>query len=382
MSRVGRLGGWAAIAIIVLTGIEATARLAEALFEPAMAIPAVARTVNARLNLDPYKIAAADHGAHWRLRPGYGADAARVLADKLAQGRVEGAAAIASADEGREAGLAINDQGFKGPAIDPGHTRRRVLVLGDSVTFGYPAIDYVRVFQSRLALRGIEVEAINGGVEGYGVRNHLLELDRYGALKPDVVMILLGWNDIFGMSRRDGDWSGHLAALRLWDQAARAFERLDRDAGSRATELRAKPKHMDPADPALHRMENAAPDLIERIERLALAQEAGGARVVIATLPGLYLPGQTPSPAALAKGHLPQWTDNPLALAAATGAANRGLRRLAAAHGWTLVDFAEWSRTALVPRDGYFVDSVHLTADGYRLMGNYLAESFRPQPGE
>lgn len=65
--------------------------------------------------------------------------------------------------------------------------RRRVLVLGDSVAFGYGVADE-ETFAARLEARGFE--AINMAVPGYGTDQELLRLEREGgAWRPDVVLL-------------------------------------------------------------------------------------------------------------------------------------------------------------------------------------------------
>ncbi|RAU21867.1 hypothetical protein CU669_11220 [Paramagnetospirillum kuznetsovii] len=368
-----KLIGWAVILAIVMLGVELVARLIEAGREQLIAIPAIAKAINETMVLDPYKVASDRYGGHWGLKPGYTADSQELVAAKLAVGKVEGGIAIATVPTGR---LAINSQGFKGQEIDLGHRLRRILFLGDSVTFGLPGVDYVSLYQENLAARGRLVEAINGGVEGYWLRNHLLEINRYIALKPDIVVIFAGWNDIYG--EYPPALSSSFATIRLLEQVGRLLARLGSDDKTRARALLNKRKRLDPTDPILGRLQHDTPLFLERTKQLGDSLSKNGARVVLATLPGLYMPDQIPDGATLAKGHLPQWTDNPLALAIVTDRANQNLRELAVSRGWKLLDLEAWSREALVPRDRYFVDSVHLTADGYRLMGRHLADSLSP----
>lgn len=43
-----------------------------------------------------------------------------------------------------------------------------------------------------------------------------------------------------------------------------------------------------------------------------------------------------------------------------------------------LVDLDLWSQTALVPRDSFFENSLHLTAEGQKKTGQYLATQLAP----
>jgi hypothetical protein len=100
----------------------------------------------------------------WELRPGV-----RVLVDGQA--------------------TSVNRWGQRGREHDPARTggRRRVLVLGDSVAFGYGVADE-ETFAARLEGRGLEV--VNMAVPGYGTDQALLRLEREGGRwRPDVVLL-------------------------------------------------------------------------------------------------------------------------------------------------------------------------------------------------
>jgi lysophospholipase L1-like esterase len=102
---------------------------------------------------------------------------------------------------------------------------------------------------------------------------------------------------------------------------------------------------------------------------------------VILTLPGLYRIGETPSPQALAQGHLPQYTDNPFVLAKLTERTNEALRALARRRGFALVDLALFADRAFIPRDAWFNDSVHLSKQGLVAIGAFVADEIRPLLG-
>jgi len=78
----------------------------------------------------------------------------------------------------------------------PGAAARSILVLGDSVTFGY-AVEAGRTFTAVLARARPELEVLNAGVTGYGVYNELHDyLERGRALHPDLVIVGLDPNDV------------------------------------------------------------------------------------------------------------------------------------------------------------------------------------------
>src|SRR5439155_7303104 len=94
--------------------------------------------------------------------------------------------------------IRINRDGFRGPELDAAHSAPRIVTIGDSCTFGMEeASSYPRVLEDTLRRRGVAVEVVNAGVEGYTPRDVLIELDRLTVLRPDVTMIYLGWNGFF-----------------------------------------------------------------------------------------------------------------------------------------------------------------------------------------
>jgi hypothetical protein len=98
----------------------------------------------------------------------------------------------------------INPDGFRGPrhARPRPEGRRRIVVLGDSVAFGY-AVDeaqaFPRVLESRLAERlpGAGFEVVNLGVGGYNAWNELELLRDVGVgYQPDLVLVQFCINDL------------------------------------------------------------------------------------------------------------------------------------------------------------------------------------------
>lgn len=83
----------------------------------------------------------------------------------------------------------INARGLRGPEHAPARSgqRTRVLLLGDSVAFGYGVADE-QTFAARLEARGYEV--VNLAVPGYGTDQELLRLEREGiGYEADVLLL-------------------------------------------------------------------------------------------------------------------------------------------------------------------------------------------------
>lgn len=90
----------------------------------------------------------------------------------------------------------INALGLRGPELDP-RAEHRVLVLGDSFTFGVGVADD-ETFAARLdRALGDAVQVVNGGQPGYGVFQMQATLARVAPeVQPDLVVVVLWQGDL------------------------------------------------------------------------------------------------------------------------------------------------------------------------------------------
>jgi lysophospholipase L1-like esterase len=97
--------------------------------------------------------------------------------------------------------VSVNTLGLRGPEVSkekpPGVLR--IAVLGGSSVFGYSVPDELsasRVLESLLRQSGITCEVLNAGVPGFNINQSTVRFEKLIAtLKPDVVIVYLGWND-------------------------------------------------------------------------------------------------------------------------------------------------------------------------------------------
>lgn len=335
------------------------------------------------IGLDPYEMIDPHNHSNWRLRAGLTMTFADVLEKKRSEGHLlavqylEKRAAELNVHPGNTA-IAIDAEGFRGPEVDPGHRRFRILAIGDSCTFGtalgeeYP---YPRVVERALGRAGREVEVINAGVEGYGPKNVLLRIEELKRLKPEVTTIYLGWNALFEETFFETAHGArkYSTSLRLLHDAWARATSPGGDARRQALAAYEKPKHPDRHAPEVAALEHYVPFFMPDLVRIVDAMAGAGSRVVLVTLPGLYTSTEAPDADALAKGHLPQFTDNPYVLARMAERYNVCLRELAAARHLEVIDLEAWSRTALAPRSAHFFDSVHLDEPGQGMIGEKIA---------
>jgi len=350
--------------------------------------PTQAEAAGRALDLDPYEMADPLRPGRWRLRPGYRASFAEMLVAKRGAGRSltvrhmeQAAERLGIAPD--ETAVEVNSGGYRGPALDPFHGHYRILALGDSCTFGTPVSErypYARVIERGLRMRGLEVEVVNGGVEGYSPADVLARLEELQALRPELTTLYIGWNALY-QDRYLDDARGprrYLHSARLF---ARAFEAARQRFGDRqkaATEAYERPKQPDRYAPELRLLELYVPSFMPDVVRIVEAMRAAGSRVVILTLPGLYSTEREPSARALEIGHLPTFTDNPIVLARMAERYNDALRTLARQLRLDLVDLDLWARQTLQPPDEHFIDSVHLDELSQERVGIYLAGALAP----
>ncbi len=123
----------------------------------------------------------------------------------------------------------------------------KILVLGDSVSWGNGIDDTNALFASRLEVelnsqgRGIGYEVINSGVPGYSTFQELAYLRRYGlALDPDLIILQFCLNDVVERYRALADHGGnrHFLGVDTRGAARGLYGALLR--GSRAFEAAAR----------------------------------------------------------------------------------------------------------------------------------------------
>jgi lysophospholipase L1-like esterase len=340
------------------------------------------------LGLDPYEMIDPRDPSNWRLRPGLRMSLADVIDAKRRDGHVLAvkyleARAPALGVRREDTVVSVDRDGYRGPEVDPSHARFRILAIGDSCTFGTTlgeAFPYPRVMERELRRQGRDVEVINAGVEGYGPANVLARLEELKALRPELVTIYIGWNALYSETfmKEGRGFAGHSSALRILSDAYnKATAALD-DPQHQALVAYQRPKHPDPNAPEVAALDDYTPSFLAQLQRVIDGMQSIGSRVVLVTLPGLYVMDETPDARTLEKGHLPPFTDNPYVLARMAERYNDSLREIGRARGLQVIDLDAWGRKALEPRADCFFDSVHLYEEGQGLIGSRLALALVP----
>jgi len=98
--------------------------------------------------------------------------------------------------------VTINARGLRGPEVSHARTpgRQRILVVGDSIAFGYGVND-ADVLSVRLARRleadGLAAEVVNAGVPAYNPDQEVAYVEEEGVrYRPDWIVVAARWDDI------------------------------------------------------------------------------------------------------------------------------------------------------------------------------------------
>jgi hypothetical protein len=291
--------------------------------------------------------------------------------------------------EARGVRVVTNEHGMRGPevATEPAPGTHRVLVLGDSVAFGFRLEEsdtFPRLLETELRERtGRPFEVLNAGVEGYNTENELALLERTGlAFAPETVVVAFNLNDydygpVMGpmgvmtldRSQRVSSWSianlSEFYLLLRW-LGALGWQRF----------FGPEPPPPPPADPsspfdafdryvsALRKQYWAEPGderwatMVESLRGMGTLAREQGIRLLVAILPdgdqvGVANPDLTPQ---------------------------RKLSEICAAEKLECLDL----RPAFVAAAGdgpLFLDIMHPNARGHRLVANALADALAAPAG-
>lgn len=354
--------------------LEAVARFAYAYQEEIKNNEFVGHYLDKIEALDPYEVIDENVQNHWRLKPSYSATSTEIVNQKKAMGKGLDFVGAEPEKVSNTLRLNINSQGFRGDEILDEENGQKILILGDSVTFGLVEQNYPDLLESILRAAGHKIQVINGGVEGYSVRNHLLELDRYLAVKPDAVFIYIGWNTLYSavswLSPTEKNWR------MLW-LLRNAFKSLWRFyVGSKRLAIQQYEKRgvPDSQDPVLKYIDNFRPRNIDLIIDLTNDLRASGSKIFWVTQASLLTTKRLNTEGALSKGYLPEFTSNPLVIAKLNERYNDLLRSNARKNGAVIIDAEKWALTNLQPMENYFIDTVHFNSQGLRKLSEFLAE--------
>jgi GDSL-like Lipase/Acylhydrolase family len=236
----------------------------------------------------------------------------------------------------------INSLGFKGPEIAEVKSpdTLRILTLGGSETFGsyVESLCYPRLLESSLKERDelpfSTIEVVNGAMMGYNIRSVASRIEEQLGIDPDVVTIMLGWNK--SISRVDPARSDTLYRISATYRMGYHILRTLLPYPTKA--------YYDPNQPILGDLRNhdfrwALVDLGRLLDQIH--ELSPDARIVLLTLPGLFVEGIVPSADALEKGYSTGVTANVEAWGILAGRWNEELRQIAGEDHIDVIDLAQ-----------------------------------------
>jgi lysophospholipase L1-like esterase len=277
-------------------------------------------------------------------------------------------------------GKAINEQGLLGDRFDGAPGERRVIALGGSTSF---FSDYAGALAARLRTEdpalAASLRVASAGTPGYTTLQTLVNFQtRVLPLRPQVVLVYHGINDLLPLTVRGGDPEDFPGWIALTTSVSgRRFNLrdglLDRSAFytllyNRALALARRARRRDYSERAAF-----APGFERHLESLVGLCRAHRVGVVLVTFAL-----RTPEP-----GRGSTWGPE-TAVAAGVGRHNAAVRALAERHGLPLVDAA----AALDGRPGLFRDLCHFTERGRDRLAELILPALRealrahpPAPG-
>lgn len=277
---------------------------------------------------------------------------------------------------GSERRVHINHLGFRGeaPAVPKPAGLLRVVVLGDSTTFGLEATDDDAVWVSQLeselrGTHGVNVETVNAGVPGYTLSDALAVFDeRIAPLEPDIVVLQQVTTDIAAHSRKQ---FASTASTEKPDSLKQIFEShslflnlLKVNSSAWTSRWLATQRHDSLDDAGVHKYRNDLEIFVRKV------QQRGWSVALCTAARSFGDPSAPSSQYELAASSL---MHNPaLSLAGLNDAFdryNQSIRDVAGRPGILLIDLDR-----MIPRRGeYFVDAVHFNDAGHRLAGREAA---------
>ncbi len=259
--------------------------------------------------------------------------------------------------------VSVNSNGFR-DRDRGGKSGQRVLALGDSSVYGFGVGDdgvFTSVLESRYSDAGAEF--INGGVPGYSSTQALNLLWGRGlSLDPDLVLAMTLWSDNNFDTFVDAE---QIATYAAWRRSGTASVEavLEHSAIYRALEYRLR--RTEPGRVGWMELKRQAPsgnrrvpiaDYARNLTEYCTTMAARGGGVVFVMLPNRHdLSGGHPSP---------PWQPY-----------RKVMRAVAESCGAPLVDLPK-----AFSRDGrpfLFLDEMHPSAEGHRLMADTIAETLR-----
>ncbi len=248
-----------------------------------------------------------------------------------------------------------NAHGLRGPAIGPKREDEyRILSLGESSTHA-GRIPYESTYSATLQrllsrVDGKRVRVINAGVPGYSLfQGHQYLAHRGLQLEPDLVLLYFGYNDFLPVSYLERQGSRGFDDAELHEYRRSTHYRVHTFLGRTSNLYRAFRNWREPGSTAEGAAEDRRPRVPEAKRRELLSaflELCMQHEIQVVVVVPWYMKFEDHAPL---------------------------LREFAREHGLLAIDLPELlRRTPRKPREEYFLDRVHPTAEGHELIAREI----------
>ena len=290
-----------------------------------------------------------------------------------------------ASDEWGKVEVHVNPRGFRGPVVpyQRNGAARRILYLGDSVTFGYTIARWEDTWpwvlaDSLMARDPLPVETVNLAVEGYSQWQEFLVLSQEGIkYAPDLVVVGFVLNDVtemFHLSRFGGSDEGFQLRHAYTSRAEKLLSKsaLVYELQNVIREVKARRRLGDDLRLGAIRQEQLEVETLMQAPQQANVRAAWD--IALADLQRIAdWCGARDIPLLVVVFPFTVQLDDPTCLAAP----QQEIEAYARAHGIITVDLlpllAGYCRTTGASPSELFVDHDHLSATGHRVVAGLVA---------
>jgi lysophospholipase L1-like esterase len=269
-------------------------------------------------------------------------------------------------------GIYINSQGFKGEELLEKEGKiYRIVALGDSTTFGvgqgYPQILQQLLNQFKSQDCASKFEVVNAGVEGYNSEQISLHFQRdVLPLKPDMILIYAGWNDLYGTDPENKD--NQVRADSTFNRLLE-YSFVLKAATKIVYEFILPNFEIITAERRQLYATFVPDEFLTNYQRIVLLARQNNIQVVSLTLPSPL--GAEDAAQYEALFHYPHYTQDRQLLTTLWRSYNRAIVENARSQDIPLIDLAQ-AIELLSGESQYFFDTLHFYEEGYRIVATII----------
>ncbi len=256
----------------------------------------------------------------------------------------------------------INVDGLRNENISLEKTKTRILIVGDSSIFGVRVRNSENIsgqLEIMLNKEGIEVEVLNGGCPGYSSwQVHRLLEERLLKYKPDWVIVGTLWSDTQGADEPDATQYGNVPMQ--WRYHSRLFMMTNMYVSKKRWELKDAPEvHFGTAPVVAPTNRVPIGNYEDNLYKMNQLIEDNGGKTAFLLLPGRQ---------DVQHGRLGDFREG----------YREVMRGVASDLGAPIADMPSKFKDVGRPRE-YFLDDVHPTVKGYRIIASELKTVLEPK---